>query len=321
MSKYDVIIIDTVNLAYKLFNKTEEPLLLSKKFIYKDFICNFIKSVESLESQYLHFDGEVYLLIDNYFSRADLESAFLSLNRKQIDETYKATRKKENREFYNSINFIRYYYIINSSKYHTIRIDGLEADDLVKPLVQNVLKDKSCLLITSDLDWCRYLSEKTDWLPSLKEEPETLELLKQRLQFPVTEVNLICYKALFGDKSDNVTAMLPENEENKKLFLDLIKVVTYPEQIIYMSRDEAFIERYPILKCIKANDCKKIPGEKRYLSNVQLVSTLSCSLEHLRKNTTTGTDNKTLIKAVREAIGLDTPKGVFVFGGVRRPRV
>ena len=320
MNKYDILIIDAVNLAHKIFSKNEEPLRLSRKLVYKESVCNFIREVENLENTYLHFDGLVYILFDNYFSRMDLESAFLSLNRKQIDEAYKATRKKENREFFNSVNLIRYYYIINKPKYKTIRIDGLEADDLVKPLLQLELKNKRCLMVTSDLDWCRYLKENIDWLPHLNQEPETLQDVQLRLNFPVTETNLICYKAFFGDKSDNIASMLPENETNKALFLDILPQIKQPDDVIYMGRDQDLVEKYPILKCLKANDTKKYSGERRYMINVQLVSTLSCALEYLRENIITGQYNATLFRAVREALGLDTPKNTFVFGNIKRPK-
>ena len=317
MERYDSLIIDTVNLAYKVFEKdNESPKLIAKKLVFKKSVCNFIRTVEELKKKYLHFDGQVYLLIDNYFSRADLQSTFLFADRKQLDEAYKATRKKENKSFYNSINLIRYYYLIGPSEYHTIRIDGLEADDLVKPLLSSRCKDQRCLMVTNDLDWCRYLGEGVDWLPYLDGEPETKEDVSQRLGFEANEKNLIIYKSFFGDESDNIPATSRHSKENTAQFLELINTVEYPEQLIMLARDKEKVERWPILEDISGS----VDKEKRFLINIQLVSSIACTTDHLESCLTTGRFAETLYKVVRESIGLDVPAQEFVFGNVKRPR-
>ena len=73
VKRYDALVIDSVNFAYRTFKiEGETPVRISKKTVYKDSICNFIDSVEDLKNKYLKSDGQVYLLFDNYFSRADL---------------------------------------------------------------------------------------------------------------------------------------------------------------------------------------------------------------------------------------------------------
>lgn len=314
MERYDSLIIDTVNLAYRTFHaKDEEPKPVAKKPVFKNSICDFIRTVETLKDKYLAYDGQIYLLIDNYFSRADLQSTFLFADRKQLDEAYKQTRKKENREFYNSINFIRYYYLIGPEIYHTVRIDGLEADDLLPPLLKSDCKDKRCLLITTDLDWCRYLNDNVEWLPDLSRDPETREDVSLRLGFPCTEKNLIIYKAFFGDESDNIPRISRHSKENTQQFLELLDQVEYPEQLILLSRDRDHSERYPILKDIAVN-------EARFLVNIQLISAIPCKTNHFLSHKTTGRNAETLYKVTREAIGLDNDSRKFTFGNVRRPR-
>ena len=105
-NKYDALLIDAVNLSHRLYKK-EDPQLVTKKLVYKDFIKNFINTVEDLKRKYLYSDGKVYLLFDNYFSRADLQNSFIYAARKSIDEDYKKRRSKAEKEFYNSINLIR----------------------------------------------------------------------------------------------------------------------------------------------------------------------------------------------------------------------
>lgn len=317
--KYECLIIDTVNLAYKTFLKKEENKieLISKKPVYKDSICNFIRAVENLRKKYLYDDGKIYLLIDNYFSRADLQSTFLYATRKELDESYKKTRKKENKEFYNSLNLIRYYYLIGPNNYATCRIEGLEADDLVKPLLLSECKDKNCLMITSDLDWCRYLSNKVHWLPSLSSEPEDFQTFTLKIGLNSTEESIekdiICYKAIFGDESDNISPLIRINDERHKDFLEAIKDIRYPEDLILKSR-KAISSNNTIFQTIKNN-------ENQFLINLQLVSTINCNIDNFLKELTYGHAETTLFKMVREILGLELRKTVFKFGGVKRPRI
>ena len=315
--KYDNLVIDCVNFAYRTFSiKNETPLQISKKSVYKTSICNFISSVESLKEKYLNSDGNVYLLFDNYFSRADLRSTYMFADRKKLNEAYKATRKKENKEFYNSINFIRYYYLIGPSCYHTIRIDNLEADDLVEPLFNHIgvmNGSSSALMITTDADWTRYLSEKVDWLPDFKQPPETMMDLSNKLGFKITKRNIILYKTIFGDASDNISGLVPNNEKNREEFKELLGLIDYPEKLIEMSRGLELRNRYEILKKISSN-------EKAFLINLQLVSPIACGVDTLKSHLTSGREAYTLYKTVREVIGIDGPQG-FVFGNIKRNRV
>lgn len=314
MERYNALIIDTVNLAYRTKSKSEDSLItLGGKPAYKESACNFINCVEQLKKDYLHYDGEVYLLIDNYFSRADLQSSFLFADRKQLDEAYKSTRKKANKEFYNTINLLRYYYMVGPAEYHTIRIDDLEADDLVKPLLNGRLKDQRCLLVTTDLDWCRYLGPNVDWIPDFSKGPETAEDVSANLGFKISERNLIIYKAFFGDDSDNIPAISKATSSNIEQVKKLMNEVEYLEQLILFSRDEDKVAEYPVLADIHKD-------EKRFIVNVQLISTIPCSESHIESVCTTGRNVETLIQVLKESLGLIKVSPKFVFGDVRRPR-
>lgn len=316
VKKYDALIIDSVNFAYKSFKiNEEEPVRISKKTVYKDSICNFINSVEDLKSKYLKSDGQVYLLFDNYFSRADLRSMYVFANRKELSESYKANRKKESKEFYNSLNFLRYFYLIGPSQYHTVRIDNLEADDLVKPLLADIgvsEKGLSALLVTNDLDWTRYLSDNVDWLPKLNEPPEDYRKLSDKLGFRVNEKNIIAYKAIFGDASDNIKGLLPINEKHLNEFIKIMESSISPEDLIYKARAITDSSENSILFAIKED-------ERSYLINVQLVDTINCSKETLHCSLTTGRNAESMYSTVRKAIGLDGPEK-FTFGNIRRSR-
>lgn len=314
--KYDCIFIDVVNFCYKVFTKKSDTTIqVGSKLIYKNSICECIRAIEDFTQKYLHSDGSVYLLFDNYFSRADLKTAFMFADREDLSEAYKKTRKKEYKEFYNSVNFIKYYFLLESPKYHTLQIPGLEADDLVKPILQEYCSNKSCLLITSDLDWCRYLREnpRIDWLPKLGETPQVFEDLEAKLKFPVSERNIILYKAIFGDVSDNIEGLAHLNERTFSEFISLISKISYMEEITLLSRDVEARKESTILQAIAKN-------ERQLSINIQLVSTIPCDIKIIKENLTTGSESKTQLKTIRLALGLDeAPK--FVFGNIKRPRV
>ena len=317
VKRYDALVIDSVNFAYRTFKiEGETPVRISKKTVYKDSICNFIDSVEDLKGKYLKSDGQVYLLFDNYFSRADLRSMYMFANRKELSESYKANRKKESKEFYNSLNFLRYFYLIGPEQYHTVRIDNLQADDLVKPLSEKIGVtggNTSALMVTNDLDWTRYLSDNVDWLPRLDETPEDVRMLSNKLGFKVNEKSIIAYKALFGDSSDNIKGMVSHNNKNLEEFKELMEKCNSADDLIYLARAISNTKEKSILKTVHDD-------EKTYIVNMQLVDTIACSKETLACSLTTGRNATSLYSTVRKAIGLDGPEK-FTFGNVRRNRI
>ena len=321
--RYNNLIIDVVNFAYKTFQSglSEDPEYVGKKEIYKTSARNFINSVESLKSKYLHSDGRVYLLFDNYFSRADLQSAFQYADRKKLDEAYKATRKKENKQFYQTINFLRYYYMIGPKNYFTLRIDNLEADDLVKPILSLLPENETSLLVSSDLDWARYLSSSVHQITFLDDAPKTLRDVSTELGFQVTEKSLIMYKAIFGDPADNISALVPKTAKNIEDFISILPEVTHPENFQLLCGDTEYRNKYPFIMDIATNLGRdKISKSRLYIINIQLISAIKCSLDIVKNNLIEGRNDELLLRGIREVIGLDKPKNVFTFGNIKRPR-
>ena len=122
-SKYDWIVFDLVNFCYKTFPKEKGSLTqFSNKFVYGASAANAIKSIESLKAKYGHSDTKVVLLVDNYLSRADLASAFTYADRKNLLAEYKRVRRKEDKEFYNTVNIVRYYFLVGVGEYYSVKI-------------------------------------------------------------------------------------------------------------------------------------------------------------------------------------------------------
>lgn len=320
MKKYDCLIVDMVNFCHRTFKIKDDTLinvLQNSTAIYQNSVCKAITSLEKLCQNFLKEESSpVYLLFDNYFSKADMQSTFLYAGRKQLNEAYKANRKKELKEFYQTVNFLKYYYLIGPARFYTVQITDLEADDLVKPLLQAKCTDKSSLMITTDLDWARYLSESTDWLPDMAAAPQTVEDLSQKLGFPVTETNIILYKAIFGDKSDNIEALAKETSNNRKQLFEIFKQIQYPDDIFTLYRDPDLREQYPLLSEIMEVNKKKYGTEGKLSANIYLVSAIPCSTVTLEKHLIKGRNSGILYDSVRKVIGLSEHKVKFTFGGV-----
>jgi 5'-3' exonuclease len=312
--EYKYLIIDANNFGYRVLASSLDRSLskVSNKFIYKNFVKSYIESVSYLKN--LYKSEEVVFLFDNHTSKEELRKAFtmpLTNTRKQIKETYKLNRKRETDEFYNSLDFIKYYYIIGEKHYHTVQILKLEADDLLAPCIKTIIKNDSALLITNDSDWTRYLTNKIHYLPNQFDSPCDSDYFYSKFNFYPTEDKVILYKILFGDSSDNIPIIFPEikipiRHRIINEFESVFDFIINASQKDYLKEFVSLIkEREPDLKI-----------------NYQLISAIPISDEQFLSHYSSGRGSERLKKAVDEIIfgSLSENKG-FEFGGLKVPRV
>lgn len=314
--RYDSILLDTMNLLYRLKEKNEQSSVLSSKHVYRDLAAKYIETVRSLTDHYLAEGGTFYLLFDNPTSRLDLQKSFYFASRKHIYPKYKEQRARESKEFYNTLDLIRYYYLTSKPTYVCIQVQNLEADDLVKPVLTTYCMPRSkSLLVTNDYDWTRYLSETVDWMPNLGTEPETVANFTEKMGFMPTENSVIIYKSLFGDPADNIPHIITKNNKTYPEFLELLKATPRltPDALIDKSYSSEAVANSAILKAVKDN-------ERQYRINIQLTSTIPVSAKHLQAVTCRGRDSAVITEAVEVAVGLRTEKKEFVFGNIKSPK-
>ena len=311
--KYDAILVDTLNLLHKLRDTEDHASVISSKFVYRDLVARYIETIKSLTEQYLTEDGLVYLLFDNPTSRLDLQKAFYFASRKHIYPKYKEQRARESKEFYNSLDLIRYYFLTNIAKYVCIQVQNLEADDLVKPVLTNYCTPSTrVLMVTNDYDWTRYLSTTVDWLPHITAAPESVNNFVETMGFMPTENSIIIYKSLFGDPSDNIPHIIVKNTDTYAEFVDFIKLTPdrAPDSLIDLSRSNAAIETSKILQAIREK-------ERQYRINIQLTSTIPISEKHLHAVTCYGRNSSVIVDAIETAVGIRKEKREFVFGNIK----
>lgn len=316
--EYEYLIIDSNNLGYRVFKDVTDRKLIkiSDKYIYRPFVQNFIYTISFLEKTYN--PKEVILLFDNHTSREELRKSFqipVGFSRREVGgQEYKANRTNETSEFYASLDFIKYYYSINSPKYHTVKITRLEADDLVAPLLKLIGEDKKVLFVTNDNDWAKYINDHRDYLPNLYEAPRTISEFKKIYKYLPTEEKVVLYKILFGDRSDNIKPVFPDFDDDLKIHI----VTWFPDTFGFCLNNPHSDKLDPYMKIIKER-------ESQIKTAYQVLSSIPVSIEHLKANYTTGRKAERLLESINSILFENTNSikerpQIFSFGGLKVPR-
>ncbi|MCX7778826.1 MAG: hypothetical protein N2259_01105 [Patescibacteria group bacterium] len=125
--------------------------------------------------------------------------------RHQDFQEYKAKRVKQPEEFYAQIPRLKE--LLESFKIKFLEIPGYEADDLIASLKLKIQKAKlRMIIISSDFDLLQLVDEKTT-VCLLKKGVSEMTLYNEKTiqeKFGLTPQQLIDYKALRGDPSDNI---------------------------------------------------------------------------------------------------------------------
>jgi len=322
MELYDYLIFDTVNTGYFVLNHPEkskenrsELITIQGKRIYRHFLKNLIEMIGSLKSKYLQDNGEIVFLIDNYESREELKALLKPLassqNRKKVNESYKSGRVNQKFEFYNTLDILRYYYLVQTKQYHTARIPNLEADDLVPPCLKRVSpnNDKKVLLVTNDSDWCRYLSENVHYLPNLYEAPVGIGEFTRIHGYPPTEGKIILDKILNGDSADNIEAVFMDippflRERIVEVFDDVV-------DFMFNIGGNPEFKQYATLVKDRENDIRIA---------YQMLAAIPVGMQHFNAIWTTGRDSKVMVETIHRKLYDEEGKATFTFG-VKSPRV
>lgn len=139
--------------------------------------------------------------------------------RNDLFKDYKASRQL-NQNFDQTVFYTFSQFIIDNN-FNKICLDRLEADDIVS-IIHNKIKNnaKKITIITNDNDYLQLLNDNTDIINM------QFKNIKFRTNFETGTANLF-YKAIIGDKSDNISKL--SNTINKDLAL---KISNYNEDEI-----------------------------------------------------------------------------------------
>ncbi len=136
---------------------------------------------------------------------------------------YKATRVPQPQEFYDQIPITKR--IIQSFDVPVFTKDGFEADDLIGTIVhyqKYKVPNLESLIVTGDLDLCQLVDQQTSvyFLRQGISQVKTYDQQAVTQRFDLPPKQLIAFKALCGDPSDNIKGV---EGVGPKTALDLIK--------------------------------------------------------------------------------------------------
>lgn len=213
---YRTFIIDMFNLAYKKKSKIADP---------KQTANNVINFIEEEVKQRLEPNGKIYLTFDP-LPKSDLgmEKNFkFSPDRKEINKDYKSNRVHDE-VVLTALKLLRKYYTYRGKEYLTVISSFLEADDYVEGLV-NLEEEGMIALISTDMDWARYISDRVHMINNTFDKPYTKQdFFDEKGYFP-TIAAITLDKAIFGDKSDCIEPILTKKNKIYKDSSDFIRAL------------------------------------------------------------------------------------------------
>lgn len=204
------------NLAYKKKSKIADP---------KQTANNVINFIEEEVKQRLEPNGKIYLTFDP-LPKSDLgmEKNFkFSPDRKEINKDYKSNRVHDE-VVLTALKLLRKYYTYRGNEYLTVISSFLEADDYVEGLV-NLEEEGMIALISTDMDWARYISDRVHMINNTFDKPYTKQdFFDEKGYFP-TIAAITLDKAIFGDKSDCIEPILTKKNKIYKDSSDFIRAL------------------------------------------------------------------------------------------------
>ncbi len=187
-----VIIIDGNSLVNRAYYAMQRPMI-TKEGMYTQGIYGFLNMLEKIKKDY----KPQYIIVT-----FDVKAPTF---RHEQYEQYKAGRKKMPLELAMQIPLLKE--ILDAMNIRRVELEGFEADDLIGTISKKAEDEgKKTLIITGDKDALQLASKKTQVLITKKGISQFAlydeNAFLNEYGFPVT--SFIDYKAIVGDKSDNI---------------------------------------------------------------------------------------------------------------------
>jgi DNA polymerase I len=254
-------------------------------------IYNSLRMIQRIERDFLQPEGEVYFLFDNSHSGLN--------RRKEIDPEYKANREKKDESFYRSLDYLHLIILNYKDNYRTVKVEGMEADDLVDTMVK-MNPDDSILLVSNDLDWFRAIRENVH---VAKYEEKDYHIYDRqgfidKYGFEPAVNKMCLYKSFKGDAGDNV----PIGVEGIRTTV-LIRLISEFDSIqdIYRHVDDLDYVSPAFKEKIKENT-------PRLLMNYRLVNYLDISPEEIEENTYICSFNPSTLNSIYKTLDFEISK-------------
>lgn len=206
VNKFKSILLDISNIYHRSYATSSHLTFVTPKGveIVTGGVLTSLKTIRKIRREFLEPRGKIYCLLDATRKPVtDPELTEYTNYRKEIDPDYKAGREPKPDVFYEGMNAL--YSILNfyGEDINIVEIEGLEADDLVKPLLEIIQPSdgNEVLLVSGDLDWARTISDRVYWQNHQKEIHNRDSFYEKYDFYPE---KLALQKAFRGDGSDGI---------------------------------------------------------------------------------------------------------------------
>ena len=120
--------------------------------------------------------------------------------RKSIYPQYKANRDAQPEDL--SLQFPVLRELVDALRISKLEVPGFEADDIVATLVKKAPQNSNVVIVSTDRDLMQLVSSEVNLLDTIKNKRWGPEEVEER--FGVTPEQLLDFRALVGDASDNI---------------------------------------------------------------------------------------------------------------------
>jgi DNA polymerase I len=182
--------------------------------------------------------------------------------RNEISEDYKANRETKEQELYDQIDLIQE--ILDGFGIPSIDAEGFEADDVIGTLsLKGAQKGMDVMIVTGDLDALQLVDKNVHVLFFIKGIGETRTYDEEAVfeRYTLQPDQLIDYKALRGDPSDNIPGVAGVGDKTATLLLREHKTL---DGVYKALKDGKIVEKF----------AKKLRGQEEVAEQSQLLATI-----------------------------------------------
>lgn len=221
-----ILLVDVSYLIYSRFFATRIWYGLNNKDDNKD--QDWMKNKDFMDKFIKKFYSKIDLIIEKYNIAKEniiyaLDSSFNDNWRYKLNQEYKLTRveshKKNNFSTWDIFPYVENNLLTNKN---TVKINGLEADDIIAILIKNIKKIDPTTNTTRKFKYFIFANDK-DYVQICNDRTllidQNINLLSKKHLKDTTNIKYLIAKIMLGDKSDNIEPCYMK----EKLYKNIIK--------------------------------------------------------------------------------------------------
>lgn len=291
---YDVLIFDMNNLYHRASNAEDKTFAIYKNAkLLTQGISGSLSRIDKYMKKFLKNGGQIYFLFDNSNGGENPVKGVYSF--------YKEGRKTYTKPFYRGLDLLEFILKSYADNNYILRTCDLEADDWVKPVTDKIILDnKKALMISTDMDFTRSLSDDIHWYSFYNKKIFTPSDFEMKYGFKPTESSITFYKCFYGDSADGIEGVYPQMSPKK--FQYIIDNFKDMKEFLQGCREKS-------IPLFNSSICARMLKEKHKLSGLwELISYTPISESAYRNNLVVTKENLLKLKTIYQALGITVDK-------------